>query len=51
LSNEGKDGGIFLNGAALRLVNKDDLIIIARNAQLDEKEIIFFKPNIVFLNE
>lgn len=48
---EGKDGEISLNGAAARLVQKDDLIIIACYAQLDENEIKSFNPNIVFVNE
>ena len=47
---EGKDGEISLNGAAARLVQKDDLIIIACYAQLDEKEIKSFKPKIVFVD-
>ena len=48
---EGKDGEISLNGAAARLVQKDDLIIIACYAQIDEKEINSFKPKIVFVDE
>jgi aspartate 1-decarboxylase len=48
---EGKDGEISLNGAAARLVQKNDLIIIACYAQIDEKEIKSFKPKIVFVDE
>ena len=48
---EGKDGEISLNGAAARLVQKDDLIIIACYALIDEKEIKSFKPKIVFVDE
>ena len=48
---EGEDGEISLNGAAARLVQKDDLIIIACYAQIDEKEIKSFKPKIVFVDE
>lgn len=48
---EGTDGEISLNGAAARLVQKDDLIIIACYAHLDENEIQSFKPSIVFVNE
>lgn len=48
---EGKDGEISLNGAAARLVQKNDLIIIACYAQIDEKEINSFKPKIVFVDE
>ena len=48
---EGKDGEISLNGAAARMVQKNDLIIIACYAQIDEKEIKSFKPKIVFVDE
>ena len=48
---EGKDGEISLNGAAARLVQKDDLIIIACYAQISESETESFKPAIVFVNE
>lgn len=48
---EGKAGEISLNGAAARLVQKDDLIIIACFAQIDENEIKSFKPKIVFVDE
>ena len=48
---EGSDGEISLNGAAARLVQKGDLIIIACYAQLDENEIQSFKPSIVLMNE
>ena len=47
----GIDGEISLNGAAARLVQKDDLIIIACYAQIDEKEIKSFKPKIVFVDD
>jgi len=48
---EGKDGEISLNGAAARMVQKNDLIIIACYAQIDEEEIKSFKPKIVFVDE
>lgn len=47
----GKDGEISLNGAAARLVQKNDLIIIACYSQIDEKEITNFKPRIVLVDE
>lgn len=47
----GKEGEISLNGAAARLVQKNDLIIIACYAQIDEKEISNFKPRIVLVDE
>ena len=46
----GKEGEISLNGAAARLVQKNDLIIIACYAQLDENEITNFKPQIVLVD-
>ncbi|HEX9250966.1 MAG TPA: aspartate 1-decarboxylase [Ignavibacteriaceae bacterium] len=48
---EGKDGEISLNGAAARLVQKGDLIIIACYAQIDEKEIKSFLPKIVLVDK
>ena len=48
---EGTDGEISLNGAAARLVQKDDLIIIACYAHVDVNEINSFKPDIVMVNE
>lgn len=47
----GKTGEISLNGAAARLVQKGDLIIIACYAQVDEKDVKSFKPTIVFVDE
>jgi len=47
----GKDGKISLNGAAARLVQKDDLIIIACYAQIDEEKIKSFRPKIVMVDE
>lgn len=47
----GTDGEISLNGAAARLVQKDDLIIIACYAQIDETEIKSYIPKIVFVDE
>lgn len=47
----GKDREISLNGAAARLVQKDDLIIIACYSQIDEKVVKSFKPKLVFVDE
>lgn len=47
----GKEGEITLNGAAARLVQKGDLIIIASYVQLDQNEIKNHKPTIVFVNQ
>lgn len=46
----GKEGEISLNGAAARLVQKGDLIIIASYVQLDPNELKNHKPTIVFVN-
>ncbi len=48
---EGTDGEISLNGAAARLVQKGDLIIIACYAQMSEEEMQSFEPKIVFVDE
>lgn len=48
---EGNEGEISLNGAAARLVQVGDLIIIASYCQLDENEVSSHKPIIVFVDE
>jgi aspartate 1-decarboxylase len=47
---EGKRGEISLNGAAARLVQKGDLIIIACYAQIEENELKSFNPKIVLVD-
>lgn len=47
----GKKGEISLNGAAARLVQKGDLIIIACYAQINENEVKSFKPTVVMVDE
>lgn len=47
----GKEGEISLNGAAARLVQKGDLIIIASYVQLDENELKNHKPTVVLVNQ
>lgn len=46
---EGKSGSgeICLNGAAARMVQKGDLVIIATFAMIDEKELENFTPTVV----
>ncbi|TKX29230.1 aspartate 1-decarboxylase [Campylobacter sp. MIT 12-5580] len=44
-------GAICLNGAAARLVQLHDKIIIMAYANLDEKEAAEFKPKVVFVDE
>jgi aspartate 1-decarboxylase len=50
---EGKPGGgdIILNGAAARLVEKDDLVIIVASTILETEEAIIFHPKIVHVDE
>lgn len=44
-------GEICLNGAAARLVQPDDIIIIMSYAMVDEEEVRTFKPAVVFVDE
>ncbi len=47
----GKSGEISLNGAAARLVQPGDRIIIASYAQIEESEIGMHKPVVVLVDE
>ena len=49
----GEDGSgmISINGAAAHKASPGDRIIIACYAQLDQKELITFKPKLVYLDE
>lgn len=47
----GKEGEISLNGAAARMVQIGDLVILASYAAYDEEEIEVHKPKIVLVNE
>jgi aspartate 1-decarboxylase len=47
---EGKSGEISLNGAAARLVQKDDTVIIASYANYSEEEVKYHKPTIILLD-
>jgi aspartate 1-decarboxylase len=46
-----QSGAITLNGAAARLVQKGDHIIIAAYAQMDEAEAATFQPRVVLVDE
>jgi len=48
-----EDGsGIFsVNGAAARLACPGDLIIVCSYAMLDQKELVNYKPTLVYFNE
>ena len=47
----GEPGEVCVNGAAARLVQKGDRVIIAAYAQLDETEAESFRPKIVLVDE
>ncbi|WP_186577780.1 aspartate 1-decarboxylase [Aquibacillus kalidii] len=42
---------ICLNGAAARLVQKDDIVIIVSYAILSDEELATFKPKVALMNE
>lgn len=46
----GKAGEISLNGAAARLVQTGDLVIIASYVQLDEQQAGRYKPVVIFVD-
>lgn len=48
---EGDEGVIGINGAAARLFQKDDLVIICAYAQLEESELEAFSPSILLVDE
>ena len=48
---EGQPGEICLNGAAARLAQKGDRVIIVSYAQIDAAEAESWEPNIVILKE
>ncbi len=47
----GKEGEICINGAAARLVQRKDLVIICSYADLEEAEIATFVPTLVFVDD
>lgn len=47
---EGKKGQVCLNGAAARLVQKDDLVIIVAYASMPIEKAKGFKPEVVFVD-
>ena len=47
-----RDSGVIcLNGAAARLVQTGDKVIIIAYAQMDEEEARKYKPSVVFMND
>ncbi|MGP4060058.1 aspartate 1-decarboxylase [Halobacillus sp. H74] len=51
ISGERGSGVICLNGAAARLVQPDDVVIIVSYALLSEEELADFKPKIALMGE
>lgn len=47
---EDGSGVISVNGAAAHKANPDDIIIIAAYVQLNEKEMVTFKPKLVYFD-
>ncbi|MGC8588644.1 MAG: aspartate 1-decarboxylase [Hydrogenobaculum sp.] len=47
----GKTGEISLNGAAARLCMPGDVIIIASYAEVEEEELPYFKPYLVYVDD
>lgn len=50
IPGERGSGVICLNGAAARLVQKDDIIIIIAYANVDESELTTFKPKVALVD-
>ena len=48
IKGEKNSGVVCLNGAAARLVQPGDVVIIMAYAMMDEKEALEFKPKVVF---
>ncbi len=51
ISGERGSGIICLNGAAAKLIDKGDTVIIMAFADMNEDEAKAFKPTVVFVNE
>lgn len=50
ISGEPGSGMICLNGAAAKLIEKDDIVIIMAYAQMDEQEAKAYRPKVVFVD-
>ena len=51
ISGERDSGAMCLNGAAARLVEPGDLIIVITYTILDDKELAHYQPRVVFVDE
>ena len=50
IAGERGSGTVCLNGAAAKLINKGDTVIIMAFADMDEKEAKEYKPTVVFVD-
>jgi aspartate 1-decarboxylase len=48
---EGREGEICINGAAARLVSKDDIILILSYCHVEDEEARNFKPTLVYVDD
>ena len=51
IAGERGSGTVCLNGAAAKLINKGDTVIIMAFADMDEKEAKEYKPTVVFVDD
>lgn len=51
IAGEPNSGVICLNGAAARLVQPGDKVIIMAYCQMDQKELEEYKPTVIFVND
>jgi aspartate 1-decarboxylase len=51
IAGEANSGIVCLNGAAARLVQKGDLVIIIAYALVEEKDLADFNPRVVFVDK
>jgi len=51
IRGEEGSGMISVNGAAAHMASPGDRVIIACYAQLDQKELVTFKPKLIYLDE
>lgn len=51
IAGEAGSGTICINGAAARLVQPGDIVIIISYAVLDEKELVEHRPKVVFVDK
>ena len=51
ITGNGESGTICLNGAAARLANKGDIIIILSYCQVEDSEAVSFMPRLVYVDD